>query len=58
MWLPVYVQWPISVSSQAEAEKELADAKEFVRKMNIVSTKDKSDEKSEESNNDASNKVS
>ena len=26
---------------QAEAEKEMAEAKEFVRKMNIVSTKDK-----------------
>jgi THO complex subunit 2 len=41
---------------QAEAEKAMSEAKEFVRKMNIVSTKDK-DEKSEDANSEANKKV-
>ena len=41
---------------QAEAEKAMSEAKEFVRKMNIVSTKDK-DEKADEVNSEANKKV-
>jgi hypothetical protein len=35
----------------------MSEAKEFVRKMNIVSTKDK-EEKSDDANSEANNKVS
>ncbi len=41
---------------QAEAEKTMSEAKEFVRKMNIVSTKDK-DEKADETSSEANKKV-
>ena len=42
---------------QLDAEKEMSEAREFVRKMNIVSTKDKDEKATEDSSNDASNKV-
>lgn len=35
----------------------MSEAREFVRKMNIVSTKDKDEKATEDSSNDASNKV-
>ena len=40
--VPIYdMLGPEDSVIQMESEKEMAEAKEFVRKMNIVSTKDK-----------------
>ena len=41
---------------QAEAEKAMSEAKEFVRKMNIVSTKDK-DDRNDDANSENNKKV-